>query len=99
MTDGYGCDIYIEATGHPKSVEQGLHAIRKLGRFIEFSVFGDQVTVDWSIISDRKELDLLGSHLGPYCYPLVIEGIFKRRFSNRRCSYSPIKPRRISKRI
>ncbi|WP_010531837.1 erythritol/L-threitol dehydrogenase [Lentibacillus jeotgali] len=75
MTEGYGCDTYIEATGHPKSVEQGLHAIRKLGRFVEFSVFGEPVSVDWSIISDRKELDLLGSHLGPYCYPLVIEGI------------------------
>lgn len=24
MTDGYGCDIYIEATGHPSSVVQGL---------------------------------------------------------------------------
>ncbi|WP_019378087.1 MDR/zinc-dependent alcohol dehydrogenase-like family protein [Virgibacillus halodenitrificans] len=75
MTEGYGCDIYIEATGHPKSVEQGLQVIRKLGRFVEFSVFGEPVTVDWSIISDRKELDLLGSHLGPYCYPLVIDGI------------------------
>lgn len=75
MTDGYGCDTYIEATGHPKSVEQGLAMIRKLGRFVEFSVFGDPVTVDWSIISDRKELDLLGSHLGPYCYPTVIDGI------------------------
>lgn len=75
MTDGYGCDIYIEATGAQKSVEQGLTLIRKLGTFVEFSVFKDPVTVDWSIISDRKELDVLGSHLGPYCYPLVIEGI------------------------
>lgn len=75
MTEGYGCDVYIEATGHPKSVEQGLAMIRKLGRFVEFSVFKDPVSVDWSIISDRKELDVLGSHLGPYCYPLVIEGI------------------------
>ncbi|SES92383.1 MDR/zinc-dependent alcohol dehydrogenase-like family protein [Thorsellia anophelis] len=75
MTDGYGCDIYIEATGAQKSVEQGLKMIRKLGRFVEFSVFKDPVTVDWSIISDRKELDILGSHLGPYCYPLVINGI------------------------
>ena len=39
MTDGYGCDIYIEATGHPSSVVQGLSLIRKLGRFVEFSVF------------------------------------------------------------
>lgn len=75
MTDGYGCDIYIEATGHPSSVIQGLSMIRKLGRFVEFSVFGAPTTVDWSIIGDRKELDVLGSHLSPYCYPFVIENI------------------------
>jgi erythritol/L-threitol dehydrogenase len=75
LTDGYGCDIYIEATGAQKSVEQGLKMIRKLGRFVEFSVFKEPVTVDWSIISDRKELDVLGSHLGPYCYEHVIKGI------------------------
>ena len=75
MTNGYGCDIYIEATGHPSSVQQGLEAIRKMGTFVEFSVFGQLVTVDWSIISDRKELDILGSHLSPYCYDTVIEWI------------------------
>ena len=75
MTGGYGCDVYIEATGHPSSVMQGLNMIRKRGRFVEFSVFGQEVTVDWSIISDRKELDLYGSHLGPYCYPFTIEAI------------------------
>ncbi|WP_020620626.1 erythritol/L-threitol dehydrogenase [Paenibacillus daejeonensis] len=74
-TEGYGCDVYIEASGAPASVIQGLHAIRKLGRFVEFSVFGSPVTVDWSIIGDRKELDILGAHLGPYCYPHVIRGI------------------------
>lgn len=75
MTDGYGCDIYIEATGHAASVGQGLEMIRKMGRFVEFSVFKDLVTVDWSIISDRKELDLLGAHLSPYSYPSVIKWI------------------------
>jgi threonine dehydrogenase-like Zn-dependent dehydrogenase len=75
MTGGYGCDIYIEATGHPNAVVQGLQMIRKLGRFVEFSVFSHDVTVDWSIISDRKQLDILGVHLGPYCYPFVIEAI------------------------
>ena len=44
MTDGYGCDIYIEATGHPASVVQGMQMIRKLGRFVEFSVFGAPTT-------------------------------------------------------
>lgn len=75
MTGGYGCDVYIEATGHPASVQQGLEAIRKMGTFVEFSVFGDLVTVDWSIISDRKELNLLGAHLSPFCYETVIEWI------------------------
>ncbi|WP_313128535.1 alcohol dehydrogenase catalytic domain-containing protein [Anaerocolumna sp.] len=75
MTDNYGCDIYIEATGHPSSVTQGLSMIRKLGRFVEFSVFGAPTTVDWSIIGDRKELDVLGSHLSPYAYPFVIENM------------------------
>ena len=77
LTDGYGCDIYIEATGNPASVRQGLTIIRKLGRFVEFSVFGKETTVDWSIIGDRKELDILGSHLSPYAYPFVIENMLK----------------------
>ncbi len=75
MTGGYGCDVYIEATGHPSSVRQGLQMIRKLGRFVEFSVFGEEVTADWSIIGDRKHLDIYGAHLGPYCYPFTIAAI------------------------
>ncbi len=23
LSEGYGCDVYIEATGHPQSVRQG----------------------------------------------------------------------------
>ena len=72
LTDGYGCDVYIEATGHPKAVEQGLHMIRKAGTFVEFSVMREPVTVDWTIIGDTKELNIHGSHLGPYTYPLAI---------------------------
>jgi erythritol/L-threitol dehydrogenase len=73
LTDGYGCDVYIEATGSPSGAVQGLDLIRKLGRFVEFSVFGHDTTVDWSIIGDRKELDVRGAHLGPYCYPIAID--------------------------
>jgi threonine dehydrogenase-like Zn-dependent dehydrogenase len=79
MTGGYGCDVYIEAASHPSSVVQGLSMIRKLGRFVEFSVFGEPTTVDWSIIGDRKELDIYGAHLGPYCYPLAIDFLHERR--------------------
>jgi erythritol/L-threitol dehydrogenase len=77
MTDGYGSDVYIEATGSTSGVTQGLDMIRKLGRFVEFSVFRDKTTVDWSIIGDRKELDLRGAHLSPYTYPIVIN-LFER---------------------
>lgn len=72
-TDGYGCDVYIEATGHPSAVTQGLKMIRKLGRFVEFSVFGEPTTADWSVIGDRKELDLYGAHISPYTYPIAID--------------------------
>ncbi|MBS1253158.1 MAG: Erythritol/L-threitol dehydrogenase [Anaerolineales bacterium] len=73
LTDGYGCDVYIEATGHPAAVEQGLHMVRKLGTFVEFSVMREPVTVDWTIIGDTKELNIHGSHLSPYCYPIAID--------------------------
>ena len=75
MTDGYGCDVYIEATGHPVAVEQGLQMIRRLGTFVEFSVMREPVTVDWTIIGDTKELNVHGSHLGPHCYPVAIRMI------------------------
>lgn len=77
LTNGYGCDVYIEATGSPAGVLQGLEMTRKLGRFVQFSVFGQKTTADWSVIGDRKELDLRGSHLGPYTYPVAID-LFER---------------------
>jgi len=77
MTDGYGCDVYIEATGHPSAVEQGLRMIRKAGTFVEFSVMREPVTVDWTIIGDTKELNIHGAHLGPHAYPLAIDYIHR----------------------
>lgn len=75
MTGGYGCDVYIEATGHPKGVTQGLDMCRKRARFIEFSVFKENVSADWSIIGDTKELEILGAHLSPHSYPTAIRMI------------------------
>jgi len=75
LTGGYGADVYLEGTGHPSAVPQGLNLLRKLGRYVEYSVFGSDVSVDWSIISDDKELDVLGAHLGPYCWPAAIRMI------------------------
>eukprot|EP01013_Petalomonas_cantuscygni_P019523 TRINITY_DN37358_c0_g1_i1.p1 TRINITY_DN37358_c0_g1~~TRINITY_DN37358_c0_g1_i1.p1 ORF type:complete len:377 (-),score=84.15 TRINITY_DN37358_c0_g1_i1:154-1284(-) len=74
MTGGYGCDVYLEATGHPSSVEQGLLMCRKAATFVEFSVFGQKTTVDWTIIGDSKELDIRGGHLsGDGGYQTAVE--------------------------
>lgn len=75
LTDGLGCSIYIEATGHPSAVNQGLEMIRKGGTFVEFSVFAEPVSADWSIIGDVKELTILGSQLSPHCYSDAIAAI------------------------
>jgi threonine dehydrogenase-like Zn-dependent dehydrogenase len=72
LSDGYGADIYLEGTGHPAAVQQGLSLLRKQGTFVEYSVFKDAVTTDWSVISDDKELDVLGAHLGPGTWPAAI---------------------------
>jgi threonine dehydrogenase-like Zn-dependent dehydrogenase len=73
LTEGYGCDVYIEATGAGPAVNQGLQMLRRLGTFVEFSVHAGPVAVDWSIIGDVKELNIHGAHLGPYAYPLAID--------------------------
>ena len=73
LTEGYGCDVFMEASGHPSAVDQGLRMIRKLGTFVVFGVFKEKVTTEWSIIGDRKELDVLGAHLGPNTYPRAMQ--------------------------
>lgn len=75
LTDGYGCDVHINATGYPESVLPGLLMLRKAGRFVEYGVFLQPATIDWTIIGDKKELDVLGAHLAPYTFPLAIDYI------------------------
>ena len=74
-TDGVGCDVYIEATGHPSAVQQGLDMLRKGGTFVEFSVMSGMSTIDWSIIGDAKEITIRGSQLSPHCYEETIRNI------------------------
>ena len=80
LTEGYGADVYLDATGHPSAVPQGLNLLRKLGRYVEYGVFAAPVTVDWTVISDVKELDVLGAHLGPYCWPTAISMIERKPY-------------------
>jgi len=75
LSGGLGCDVYIEATGAGPSVKQGLSMLARMGRFVEFSVFGRDVECDWSVISDTKELTIVGGHLGPKMWPKAISMI------------------------
>jgi len=77
LTDGYGTDVFIEATGYAGAVVQGIDMLRKLGTFVAFGVFGEKTNLDWSIIGDRKELNIHGAHLGPYCYPKAIDYLYR----------------------
>lgn len=75
LTDGYGCDVLIEATGNHEAIVPALHMIRKMGTFVEFSVMRELSTADWTIIGDGKELNIHGAHLGPYAFPVAIDYI------------------------
>lgn len=75
LTGGKGCDVYIEASGSPRSVKQGLDALTNLGRYVQMGVFAEEVTADWNVIGDGKELSIRGSHLSALTYPAVIKGI------------------------
>ena len=76
LTDGYGCDIYIHDSGHPSGVRQGLQMVRRHGKFVEFSVFSEETSVDWSIIGDRKEITIIGSHIsGREGYEVAIRAL------------------------
>ena len=78
LTNGYGCDVYIHNSGHPSGVIQGLEMLRKHGTFVEFSVFSAETSVDWSIIGDRKELTIYGSHIsGQEGYSVAINMLEK----------------------
>src|SRR6266576_3476984 len=58
--------IKVEAVGICASDLKCYHGATK--------AWGDD-SVDWSIISDDKELNVLGAHLGPYCWPAAIRMI------------------------
>jgi 2-desacetyl-2-hydroxyethyl bacteriochlorophyllide A dehydrogenase len=75
LTEGYGCDVYIEMSGSAKAPQQGLEMIRRLGTLVAFSVLNEPATIDWNRVGDQKELNVHGSHLGPYCYPKAIAAI------------------------
>ncbi len=71
--DGVGCDVVLEAAGSNASVLMAVEMLRRGGRLMEFSVFAENVSFDWSVISDIKELEIIGAHLAFHTYPIAID--------------------------
>lgn len=81
--DGIGCDVVLEAAGNNKSVRTAVDMLRRGGRLMEFSVFAEEVSLDWSIISDIKELEVIGGHLGFHTYDAAIDFLSKGLITSR----------------
>jgi threonine dehydrogenase-like Zn-dependent dehydrogenase len=75
LTDGYGADVVVEASGGADGPRQALEMVRKMGTVVAFSSIKDPVLVNWNLAGDQKELTIRGSHLGPNCYPKAIRAV------------------------
>jgi L-iditol 2-dehydrogenase len=73
LTGGRGPDIYIEASGSMASLRTGLDVLRKAGRLVVYGVYSQDATVDFNLVSEFKELEIIGGHVSPNTYPLAIK--------------------------
>jgi L-gulonate 5-dehydrogenase len=62
MTDGYGPQLVIEATGVPSSLENGIRLVASAGRIVQVGISPRQASVSMKDIP-YKELDILGSRM------------------------------------
>lgn len=87
--DSIGCDVVLEAAGTNRSVRSAVGMLRRGGRLMEFSVFAEEVSLDWSIISDIKELEITGGHLGFHTYASAIDFLSRGLITSRGIASEP----------
>ncbi len=73
LTDGRGCDVYLEASGQTAAFQRGLDLIRKAGKIVVFGVYKDRASIDLNIFGEFKELNIRGGHLAPFTYPIALD--------------------------
>lgn len=50
MTDGYGADLVVEASGAPKAIDESFRAVRRQGRICGLGISGkDKVDIPWDV--------------------------------------------------
>ena len=87
--DRIGCDVVLEAAGTNKSARSAIDMLRRGGRLMEFAVFAEEVSFDWSIISDIKELEIIGGHLGFHTYGPAIDFLSRELITSRGIASEP----------
>jgi L-iditol 2-dehydrogenase len=73
LTNGRGCDVFLEASGQASAFQMGLDLIRKAGRLVVFGVYKDKAVVDLNVFGEFKELNILGGHLAPFTYATALD--------------------------
>lgn len=61
VTEGYGADVVVEATGSRAAVEVAMQIVARRGVFVPMGVFNSTIDIDFHNIK-KKELDVYGSH-------------------------------------
>ena len=61
LTEGYGADVVVEATGSSKAVDLAMVVIARRGTFVPMGVFNHTIDIDFHNIK-KKELTVQGSH-------------------------------------
>lgn len=56
-------DVVIECSGFSTNLELGLQAIKPGGRFVQYGVFREKVSIDFNIFAEFKSINLVGGHL------------------------------------
>ena len=77
LTDGLGCDVYLEASGSNASLETAFETLRKQGRLMVFGVYMTKASLNFTEVGEFKELEIIGGHLGAWEYPVVIQRLEK----------------------
>lgn len=61
VTEGFGADVVIEATGAKAAVDLAMNLAARRGTFIPMGVFNNTIDIDFHTVK-KKELDVYGSH-------------------------------------
>lgn len=74
LTDGWGLDVYVDASGALESLQRGLALLAPGGRLVVYGVYPPGGgAIDWNLVAEFKELEVRGGHLSPGAFPAAIE--------------------------